>query len=226
MEFLGVGSKWRDYLLDGEGGYQSPAETVQRLAHDTRPEIAHVLDWLLRRLYDVLQNPDEDRVRVLDEATRHLEGQSSNDGAAVASTPSADLWAEPPGMQSIWYLQQGIEASRSVVTVRLTNEAHAHSGGSTGWLLTPYLVVVPAHILDGRFDTSFDDDPREGARIATVHFDFDTPDARATAVAVESMLWVDPHLDIAVLRLEEAVPIADPLLSDRTRPIRKCPDWR
>jgi endonuclease G len=212
MEIYTIGSPWRDYLLDADGNPEPASAVVQRLAYDTRPEIHEVLAWLLRRLYESFDTDERERVNALYEAVQHLEGGQKNE--AADGQVAAQVWANPPRIQPIAYLEEGLRAARSVAVIRLSEEPGATAYGSTGWLLTPDLVVVAAHLLsteNGPVKDFSIERANERVQTAIVRFDFDAPGQQTTEYRVRDVVLSDPYLDIAVLRLVEPVKDRAPL---------------
>ena len=226
MELHALGSPWRDYLLGTDGLPTGAAATLERLAYDTRPEVARVLAWLVRRLYESVDTTDNERVDALYEALRHLEGGA--DGL-TATAPAVPLGlAGPPTMRGLGYLTRGLEAARSVGLVRLQGPGAPAPTGSSAWLLTPDLVVMPGHVLLSpspgsarHFDT---DGADERAAAAVLVLDFDGYEQKPSEHALRSLELLDLHLDMAIVRLASPVhdrlPLrigADPLQPHRTR---------
>ena len=212
MDFLATGSQWRDYLI-GPSGIEGAPEAIRRLSRDALPQAAQALAWLLQRVLD-LPGLAADSAAALGEAV----GLLSQDTPTGADTAAAVGPFDTPPMTSIDYLRQGIEAARGVGLLRIAGGPQAFSIGSTGWLLTPDLVVVPAHTLytrspaTGRLD---DQGMEERARDATIEFDADAPSGAPESIAVVSVVWADATLDLALLRLLHPVHDRQPL---RLRP--------
>ncbi|HEX4916216.1 MAG TPA: trypsin-like peptidase domain-containing protein, partial [Vicinamibacterales bacterium] len=206
MELYTLGSPWRDYVLGEDGVPEAASATIERLAYDTRPEIQHVLGWLLRRLYESLPAEPE-RVEALYEALQHIEGGQPHGGPQVAAPVAAPT--EPPAMHSIDYLREGLEASRSVGLIELPATSGAVAAGSSAWLLTPSLVVVPAHVIltkgtspQARLEADHGAERAKGAKFT---LDFDSDRKHANEHAVESVALLDLYLDLAILRLRSPI---------------------
>ena len=212
MAIYTIGSPWRDYVLGEDGNPEAASATVQRLAYDRRPEINQVLAWLLRRLYESADINDQERVNALYEAVQHLEGgqkETASDGQVAP-----EMWSSSPAAQTIGYLEEGLRAARSVALVRLSREPGAAAYGSTCWLLTPDLVVVPAHLLstyDGPVMDFSIELANKRAQSAIIQFDFDAAGQQTIEYRVRDVVMSDPYFDIAVLRLADAVKDRAPL---------------
>ncbi len=211
METHTIGSQWRDYLLGTDGKPEPASVAVERLAYDTRPIIKQVLAWFLRRMYESIETSEQDRVNALHEAVRHLEGGQETDATGPVAV------ANPPAMQTITYLNEGIRAALGVACVTLSQTPQAFAYGGTGWLLTPDLLVVPAHLLSMKDGSSkdFTERANERAQSAVIKFDFDSANQQTINRKVSGAVLSDPYLDIAILRLETAVDDRAPL---RIRP--------
>jgi endonuclease G len=218
IEVQATGSKFRSFVVNAEGKFDSATATIKRLASDPRPEAGRALTWLIRRLFESLDTSKSEEVTTLSEATAELEGKTEKEATLIQDADALTLASEPPRMQSIESVKAGIEAARSVVAIRLPEgKGKSRRIGSSGWLLTPSLVVVPAHVLEY-------DDPNqphmqsqdERAREGVIVFDFDQASDKGREVPIASLLWSDAELDLAVVRLAQPV-------SDR-RPLKLRPD--
>ena len=210
---LFLGSRYYEQFVDENGEIRGISDIVQRLATDPRREAADALAWLLGRLSDVPGSIGEEAKSDIVEARHFLAGEEE-DPAAIASPR-----LEPQSMQDIDFLLAGAAASAAVGLVSLADDPRGRAVASTGWLLTPSLLVVPGHILstrDPKTGRYSDEHATQRARAASVRFDFDAADQEGVNVDVESLAFNDPGLDIAILRLAEPV-------TDR-RPLSVTPD--
>lgn len=128
---------------------------------------------------------------------------------APAALPVATAIVGPPvpspseGLSvDVAYLSRGMEARRGVVLVQLEENRF----GCTGWLLTPELVVVPAHLFTGVAKI------KEKASVrVTARLDFDNAESIPDTRAISHIEFLDATLDLCLLRLKDPVTDRQPL---------------
>lgn len=108
----------------------------------------------------------------------------------------------PSTMVDLSFLADGLTAARSVCFVEVEDR-----GSSTGWLIAPDLVVMPAHLMLSRWRSPLpgisDIDPKS----IRVLFEDDGPDRPRTNIAVSAIVSLDYSTDLMMVRL--AFPMAD-----------------
>src|SRR5262249_40338669 len=146
--FIAVGSQWRDWLVGPDGKAQTLTETIKRLAGDAAPDARQALTWLVGKLVHMAQPPDTEQFNALTRAYAYLPSSEERVPAALAPILPADY-----DFTDVGYLARGSEACKAVVTVQgPAKKGDAPFYGGSGWLLTPDLVVVPAHLIQGPND--------------------------------------------------------------------------
>ena len=194
---LSIGSPHAGLLRGGEDEPpRSAAETVARLARDHSSEARRALAWLVGKLLQTTKSTDPTVLERLARADRWLSPPTLDRTESAAF--SRDL-----GVADIAYLSLGAEAARAVVLVRMK----APGRGSSGWLITPSLVVVPAHLLSGMSPG----DRGEDATSFEILLDYDHAGAPSVSIGVRGVELIDPGLDLALLRLDAAVHDRAPL---------------
>lgn len=182
---------------------------IHRLSLAEAPDDAEALRWFMSELADHAMDDRGDALRDgLGQLDRLL---GTTRPSADETLESIDVPAKPPLLPGpslrLHHLAAGLEAARSVVVVGLGPSQRR--GGCTGWLLTPSLIVTPAHLL--RTPPGSDE---EGLDLEAV-LDFDDDEAVVRHVPVTGVELLDDKLDLALLRLTEK-------LVDR-RPLRLNP---
>ncbi|MFO1002314.1 MAG: trypsin-like peptidase domain-containing protein [Planctomycetaceae bacterium] len=193
LESLSYGTQHRDLLIpqDGDNAYR----IVERLSSNPDPAAPEALRWYLERLLDV-GLPGTWREAVKD-AIREVRGlieppSELNDDERV---PFLIAQESTP----IDVLRRYIAAAASVVRISLIMADGSPQFVATGWLLSPGLVVFPAHCVLLN--------PQEGFRRRhnkeinelkdQLHVEFDSGDVGIGHVELHS-----DRLDLALLRLD------------------------
>jgi endonuclease G len=201
VELIITGSQWRDRLLGPDGRVTTASETIKRLAADqSKQELA----WFVKELLQIADPMETDRLARLSRVL-HLTGPQER------RISSQEILADEYEPTSVNYLSGGAIAARGVALVQLPQESGKFLGG-TGWMLTPSLLVIAAHLISGQDGgRPRDDAAAEFARMAVVRLDFDAPQSVTKSVAVERIELLDHNLDLAILRLTEPISERTPL---------------
>jgi subtilisin family serine protease len=205
--FIAVGSQWRDWLVGPDAKAQTLTETIKRLAGDAAPDARQALTWLVGKLVHMAQPPDTEQFNALTRAYAYLASSEERVPAALAPILPADY-----DFTDVGYLARGSEACKAVVTVQgPAKKGDASFYGGSGWLLTPDLVVVPAHLIQGPNDVKDENAAAERVKSFEARFDFDTPESEGVKVPVQKLELFDDKLDLAIVRLAREVADRAPL---------------
>jgi subtilisin family serine protease len=212
IALFSVGSPWRSVLIEGGPGEHLDV-LVRRLAMDQRPASRDALRWLLARLFENLEK-DENTLTLFAQARDAL-GDADSVGleSSALPLPPESLVPLRDEMLPFSYLQAGITAGRAVGIVRFRQPKE--EVGSTGWLLTPSLVVVPAHLFmftDPEAPLPSDLQAlRAKFEPGSFELDFDHPGAQSRRVDIGPLELIDLTLDVALVRLTEPLTDREPL---------------
>src|SRR5207248_2664811 len=124
---------------------EKPSIVLRRLARDPGPDERAAVNWLATRLVDAAPDTKllEAAARALMAATEPVE--AVDEDAMIG--PDLNIPSPVPDHEllPVRFLSRGVDAGRSVVLVR-AQRGDAPKSQGTGWLLSPSLVVVPAHL--------------------------------------------------------------------------------
>jgi endonuclease G len=197
---LVYGSPHYDQLRAGPEG-ESTSEAIARLAGSTDPHAVTALGWLAGHIYDSSADGQ------LTEAARAVmvmtgQGRDPEPPLAVSLPSGRDVIVPgPESMLPVRFLAAGAEAARGVVAVY-----GPQAFVCTGWLISPQLVIVPAHIFSRTVGSGLSDDES-----LTVQHSFDEPGAQTAGRVEVTPVLLDKRLDLALLRLPGPLPDVTPL---------------
>lgn len=222
LEVLSLGSPWYGVLAAGPE-QETVSSAVRRLANDPSSESRDALVWLLDRIYNAA--PTNALKKLSLEARQYLGEHQVQDAGSLSVDDDFEPVLVPilaPNrneMIPLGSLSDALKAARSVVRVRKTGAQPGEIAGSTGWLITPSIVVAPFHILYTEPGVM-----RGMPDLATVagqlviELDADSDDLLPETLDVESIELASPSLDLAMIRMNEPLEDRQPIRI-RTDPI-------